>query len=99
MSPLIKNILIAVIAAAVLYFGYSFFFAGDDDLLTAENALVSSEVSRETQQFLVRLQQLRTIELRQDIFTDDRFRSLVDHRQDVVEEPVGRANPFSSIGQ
>lgn len=99
MSPLLKNLLIALAGAIVLWVGYTFFFANNDALLTAENAAVASQASRDTQEFLRHLQQLRNLELGAEFFSDPRFQSLVDYRQPVTEEPVGRANPFAPVGQ
>ncbi len=99
MSSLLKNTLFALALALILWLGYTVFFSKDDPSLTAGNALVSSQAARDTQEFLTRLQQLRNIQLDRTIFSDDRFRSFVDHRQDIVDEPVGRANPFAPIGR
>lgn len=99
MSPLIKNLLIATIAAVALWFGYQTFIASDDALLVADNAAATSAAARDAQEFLIRLQQLNAIEFDRSIFDDPRFRSLVDLRQVVLDEPVGRTNPFAPIGQ
>lgn len=99
MTSLLKNILFALALAVILWLGYTLFFAENDTSRTALNAEVASQAARDTQEFLQTLQQLRDIELNQHIFTDARFQSLVDHRQAVVPEPVGRSNPFAPIGQ
>lgn len=99
MSPLIKNALIATIAAVALWFGYQMFIANDDPLLVSSNTTATSQAARDAQQFLVRLQQLNAIEFDRSVFEDVRFRSLVDLRQVVLDEPVGRTNPFAPIGQ
>lgn len=96
MTPLLKNLLIALALAVVLWLGYQFFLSQDDVVLESEGDLATTEASRNTQEFLLRLQQLRDLEFDQSLFTDGRFRSLVDHRQDIIEEPVGRPNPFVS---
>lgn len=99
MSSLLKNILLALGLALILWLGYRIFFATDDAALTENNSLIASEAARDTQEFLTRLQQLRNIKLDATIFADDRFRSFVDHRQEIVDEPVGRTNPFAPIGR
>lgn len=99
MTSLLKNIFFALALAVILWLGYKLFFAEDDASRTALNAEVASQAARDTQEFLQTLQQLRDIELSQQIFTDARFQSFVDHRQAVVPEPVGRLNPFAPIGR
>lgn len=98
MSPLLKNLLIALVGAVVIWFGYQFFFAGDD-ALTVDGGEFNTQASRDTQEFLKRLQQLRAMKLDTSLFSDGRFRTLVDHRREVLDEPVGRSNPFAPAGQ
>ena len=99
MSSLLKNILFAVGLAAILWLGYKLFFAADEAQLSTLNANVLSQASRDTQEFLRMLQQLRDIKLNQELFDDARFQTFVNHRQAIVPEPVGRQNPFAPIGQ
>ncbi len=99
MSSLLKNMLFALALAVILWLGYSIFFSEDEAALTAANGAVSSAAARDTQEFLTRLQQLRDIKFDRTIFSDARFQSFVDHRQPIVDEPVGRPNPFAPIGQ
>jgi hypothetical protein len=99
MSSLVKNILFAVVLAAILWLGYKLFFSADEEQLSALNANVLSEASRDTQEFLRTLQQLRDIKLNQEIFNDARFQTFADHRQAIVPEPVGRRNPFAPTGR
>ncbi len=97
MSSLLKNILFALALAVILWLGYKVFFAEDE---TAPlNAEAVTEASRDTQEFLGLLQQLRVLRLDEQMFNDARFQSLVDHRQAIIPEPVGRKNPFLPIGQ
>lgn len=98
MSSLLKNIFFAAALALILWFGYRVFFSGDA-AIPGLDAQVVSEASRDSQQFLKTLQQLRGIEFRQEIFGDGRFRSFTDQRQPILAEPVGRQNPFAPIGQ
>lgn len=97
MSPLFKNILFTLVLAAVAWFGYRFFFVGDETALEAESIGSFSEGAQETQAFLRMLQQLKNISLDGALFEDERFRSLIDHRQEIVEEPSGRENPFAPV--
>jgi hypothetical protein len=99
MSPLLKNIFFALGLAVILWISYKVFFAPDDASLTPLNAAVFTEASRDTQEFLRTLQQLRDIKLNGQIFDDVRFQSFTDYRQAIVPEPFGRPNPFAPIGQ
>lgn len=97
MSSLLKNILFALGLALILWLGYSVFFKQDDDLLSANNSLVANDAARDTQEFLTRLQQLKSLRLDASIFSDDRFRSFIDHRKEITDEPYGRPNPFAPV--
>jgi len=99
MSSLLKNVFFALALAVILWLGYKLFVASDDASLTAQNAAVVSQASRDTEEFLRTLQRLRDIALDQQIFTDLRFQSFADYRKAIVPEPVGRLNPFAPIGQ
>lgn len=95
----LKNSIFVLVLALVLWIGYALFFAADDASLSALDVKVITEASRDTQEFLSTLQQLRNIEFKQQIFNDPRFQSFVDHRRPIIAEPVGRTNPFAPIGQ
>jgi hypothetical protein len=99
MSSLLKNILFALALAVILWLGYKIFFVADDEASSALDAEVITEASQNTQAFLHTLQQLREIKLNGQLFDDARFQTLVDYRQAIVDEPVGRPNPFAPIGQ
>ena len=98
MSSLLKNILFALALAMILWLGYKIFFTSDE-AETALDVAVMTEASRDTQEFLQTLQQLRDIDFNQAIFSDARFQSFVDHRQPIIAEPVGRDNPFAPLGE
>lgn len=100
MSSLLKNLLFAFGLALIMWLGYLAFFKNGDDALLSSNGAVASEAARETQVFLSKLQQLRALEnIKKPIFEDQRFRTLVDYRQFIEEEPTGRQNPFAPIDE
>lgn len=100
MSSLLKNLLFALGLALIVWLGYLTFFKNSNDALVSSNGAVASEAVRETQEFLSKLQQLRALEhIKKPIFEDQRFRSLVDFRQHIEEEPTGRENPFAPIDE
>lgn len=96
MSPMIKNILLAILLVAVLWAGYTFFVKEDPSTIT-QTSIAESEAARDSRAFLLTLRQLNSITFDPSIFTDPRFGSLLDHRQPVLVEPVGRENPFEAL--
>jgi len=97
MSSLLKNMLLALALAALSWFGYRFFFASDEAALEAEDVGMFPDAARETQGLLRTLQQLKDIRLDGSLFSDERFRSFVDYRQPLTDEPAGRENPFAPV--
>ena len=97
MSSLIKNLLIALAIAVVIWLGYMFFVK--DDSGSGSTTVVRNETgaAQEAEGFKARLQQLNAISFESTVFSDPRFNSLVDFRQELRPEPVGRANPFAPV--
>ncbi len=98
MSNLLKNLLIALGLAIILFAGYMFFLrdSGTDDG-TVSSEPFSQEAQLETQMLLAQLNELKEFNVRADIFSDPLFLSLKGFRLDLGEEPSGRANPFAPI--
>ncbi len=95
MPGLLKNTLLALGLAGVLWLGYVLFLQEDDTALTQENAAQATQASRDAQEFLAVLQDLRGIDFDSSLFDDQKFRQLVDYRVRIQGEPVGRLNPFA----
>ncbi len=99
MTNLLKNLLIALVVAALLFAGYFFYLkdeiggTGDTPINRSQKTMRSAE--EETQELLERLTVLNNIKIDDKIFEDERFRLLVDFRQDLGKEPIGRTNPFA----
>lgn len=96
MSGIVKNLIFAVAAAGSLWLGYSVFF-GEETVQDQAAALSESQIERESAEFFAVLQELRTIDFSGGLFVDPRFNALIDFRQDVTPEPVGRSNPFAPL--
>lgn len=95
MSHLLKNLLIALGLAVTLFVGYIVVRdSGGDDYLLESKTSFSAEAELETQQLLATLNELKSFNVRGDIFTDPIFLSLKDFRLDLGQEPSGRPNPF-----
>jgi len=87
-------ILVAVIAVA--FFAYSYFFAKPaEPLLSAEAVSGTTSVDQDLISLLL---ELRSIKLDDRIFSDPAFMSLQDFSQELVQEPIGRVNPFAPLG-
>lgn len=94
MSPVIKNLFFFVTFLGIVYFGYNIFFTDDGEMLVNNS---ESEAIVAQNNFLAQLKQLGNLELDADIFSSSEFISLTDRRVDVVDEEVGRANPFAPV--
>jgi len=99
MSPIIKNVLLALGLAVIVAVGYAAFFRGDDEeSLTSTSATTGGgEVPPEARELLAHLRELQRIDYHDDILSDPRFTSLVNFRQQLVDEPTGRPNPFVPV--
>jgi|JI10StandDraft_1071094.scaffolds.fasta_scaffold26285_5 hypothetical protein len=96
MSNLLKNLLIALGLAIILFIGYITFVRDDgSDAMISES--LSPEVRQETQQLLSTLQELKSINVEGRIFSDPLFLSLRDFRVELGTEPEGRSNPFAPL--
>lgn len=88
--------LVAVVLIAVAFFAYSYFFAKPAaPALSTTNAPATAAVDQDLISLLL---QLKSIKLDSSIFADSAFKSLQDFSQDLVQEPIGRNNPFAPLG-
>lgn len=93
MSSLIKNTLIFAVLSGILYAGYYVFFANTSSDLNIDGSVSEGEMM--ASEFLIRLNEIESMDFSREFFEDARFRSLVSFgvAPDVVSS--GRANPFS----
>ncbi len=94
MSSSIQNIIVVVGLILVLGLGYYLYSANKDSVLSGSTSVVNSQIAIESADFIRRLDELKTLTLDDSIFSDARFRSFVDRRKPVLQEVVGRNNPF-----
>jgi len=90
----VKKIILAVLIILAGFALYSFFLKSDEaekDLL-ANTLGTSGSVGRE---FIVLLNELRSLEIDSSIFDLPIFKNLSDFGVDIPAEPVGNPNPFS----
>ncbi len=97
MSPIIKNIGLAVILALIGWIGYLVFLKDDTDLVTQDVEL--DQAIMDGQEFLMRIQELDQIRLEGAVLQDPRFHSLIDISVQATPEDVGRENPFGPLEQ
>lgn len=96
MSNLLKNLLIALGLAILLFAGYVLFFRDDGSSAGIQvQGTFSEEAARETQNLLATSNELKLLDIDGRIFSDPLFVSLRDFRVDLGTEPSGRSNPFS----
>ena len=97
MNNLLKNLLIVVALGAILWFGWRTISDSNAPGVTAQNGVGGSEAARDAQQFLTQLQELEKIDFEDSLFTNPEFRSLIDYRRSIINEPAGRPNPFAPV--
>lgn len=94
-----KNILYLILAGVVLagVVWYSFMRErAPESLLQVDDLTEAGAIDGDVVAVLL---QLRAVSLAGTIFTDPVFQSLKDFGSPVVDEPVGRPNPFVPIGE
>lgn len=98
MSNLLKNLLIALGLAIILFMGYMLFFrdSGAHDGIKSDGTF-SADAEQETQQLLASLNELKSFKIDGHIFSDQLFASLRDFRVELGTEASGRPNPFSTV--
>ena len=94
MTPLLRNILIALVLGGILYVGYLVLFPRDE--LASEDTLTLTTAA-EARAFLLRLQTLRAVDFNTELFDEPRFQSLIDYRVMLPQETAGRENPFAPV--
>lgn len=97
MSSNLQNLLVLLGLVCIAGLGYYLYTQKQASTLDIEGGTSVSQANVESAAFLQKLNELKEIELNGQLFSDPRFQSLVNNRQPVIEEPVGRANPFISV--
>lgn len=95
MSPLIKNLALALTLALIGWIGYLIFFKEDEALVSQDVEL--NQAILDGQHFLMRIQELDQMSLEGAILNDQRFQSLLDLSVEPTTEDVGRENPFGPL--
>lgn len=95
MSGLLKNIVIIVGLLLLVLLGYYLFVIERNSTLQTGVGTAFGQAELETQEFLLRLEELQKITISTAVFQDPRFRSLTDFSTVVEQVPAGRSTPFA----
>ncbi|MBI3632521.1 MAG: hypothetical protein HY225_03670 [Candidatus Vogelbacteria bacterium] len=100
-SKKIITILI-IVAGASLVVGLFIYYGGSrsgvSGGLQTVAPLSTADSNALSQDFLVALSSLNSLELNSAFFDDKIFRNLVDYSKDIKDEDLGRENPFLPVG-
>ncbi len=95
MSTLTKNLVIILGLATVGFAGYFVFMQQADPVVGFEtDAAMLESMLANSQLFIERRQELETVSINADLFSDERFMSLQSYDRPLTEQPVGRPDPF-----
>lgn len=98
MSSLLKNLLIALGIAILLWVGYMTFIREDGGAsLGTSLGPISEQAELEAQRLLLDISKLKSYNVNGAIFDDVRFSTLYSFRIDIPPERVGRTNPFAPV--
>lgn len=94
-----KSMIMVLLLLAAMFFGYMTLFSENPDEAMTEEGTEGEIATQNAGDELVKLlDQLRAIRMDGKIFASPSFRMLRDETRQVVDEPVGRNNPFAAIG-
>jgi hypothetical protein len=101
-----KKLIIGIIVVVLLFVGYGMFKGGDSskpatgDLTrtTTSRSASSADVSAPGKQFVSQLLAIQNIRFNTSLFQDPAFDYLQDFSRELIEQDVGRENPFAPIG-
>lgn len=97
-APSKKTLLYIIIIAIVVVLAYLYFSGSpvDNSASLEEAAAPTSESSIAAANVLALLNQISSLKIDTTIFTNSVYMSLVDHTVPVLEQNIGRENPFTS---
>jgi hypothetical protein len=97
MSPLLKNLVVALGITLVLWVAYS--LLGSSDAGTVDVGVVNPELRFRSQQILSDTNTIDNYRMDTAVLSDRRFTSLTDTRVNLSAIPVGtgRTNPFAPV--
>jgi len=97
MESLTKNAITIIVLVSFAALGYYLFLQSDTQSI-APGYSSQSEILAETAVFLERRRTLEQIRLDLRVLENPVFNSLTSYSSPVLEPPVGRDNPFDTVG-
>ena len=107
MTPKLKKIILIIVVIVLLFLVYAIFFKSDpqaDVLVSGTNSLgaasdsITSQESRVlASQIAQALSRVEQITLERAIFSNPIYLSLTDRSRPIIDEPIGRTNPFAPL--
>jgi len=95
-----RTVIIIILVILIGLFIFSTFFnKGDKQNQPIVKKTVNSTTKLLGAEILSALNSLKVLKLDANIFVDPAFKSLVDFSRPVLEEPIGRKNPFAPIDE
>lgn len=91
-----KNVLIAIVAACLLYLGYVYLWP-TDGATPLLGSITQNQPSQVDAELLSMLAKTRQIKLDASLFESPVFQSLQDFGQTISPQPLGRENPFAPL--
>ncbi len=105
MTSKLKKIVIVLVGLAILFVLYVVFLKPDpkpETLVSGREGVAGSVASQDAQiigsQISQALLKIEQITLKRAIFENPLFTSLQDRSEPIVDEPIGRSNPFAPLG-
>jgi hypothetical protein len=100
MSGVTKNLVVILGLATLAFAGYYVYQQQFVTiLLTGDQDETLNQIKAETDIFIGRRQLLDQVVITDELFSDERFRSLRAFTTPPENMPIGRNNPFDSVGQ
>ena len=97
MSSRVQNLIVVLGLLVVAALGYFLYTQNQNSVLSLGTDVVTTQAALENQDFLNKLNELQAITLDDSLFSDPRFQSFINFRPPVIEESVGRENPFLEV--
>ena len=95
---MVKNLTVILGLITVAFAGYFMFTQQSATILSFDtNDQVLQNMLANSQLFIQRRQELEQISLDLSFFNDERFQSLRSFSNPVIEQPIGRADPFATV--
>lgn len=103
MTPKLKKIIITIVVLVALFIVYAVFIKGNPEGQVLIDGTQGTEGSSQDAQILgsqisQALLRIEQIKLDRSIFENQIYRSLVDRSRPILDEPMGRPNPFAPLG-